>query len=202
MNVNLKSDFPVTDESCQAATGKTMTDWIAEVDAQPDLAKSRRYAISWMYDQMGRGNDMWWATTTWVEKERRAGIVQKDGRAEGYNICVNKTIAAPIATVFAAWSGAGLEGWWGDSPTEKEGSITDAQGNQATAARIRENKDLRYRWQTAGGEDVTQVDVTFTAKGEKTVISLMHQRIQTREEADGLRHAWSEAFDRLKKALE
>jgi hypothetical protein len=46
------------------------------------------------------------------------------------------------------------------------------------------------------------VDVAFAAKGSKTGITLNHTRIQARDEADGLRAAWTAAFDRLKTALE
>lgn len=49
----------------------------------------------------------------------------------------------------------------------------------------------------------TLVDVTIADKGKgKTGLTLMHQRIQNRPEADGLRNAWSQAFDRLKLHLE
>ena len=47
------------------------------------------------------------------------------------------------------------------------------------------------------------VDVTFQDKGKgKTGLMLNHHRIQNRPEADGLRAAWSAAFDRLKAMLE
>ena len=173
-------------------------------EAQGEIAGKRREAISYLYDGTGRGKDLWWPTTIWVEKERREGVVQKDGRAEGYNICATKTIAAPVEAVYAAWIGEGPAAWWGDAPkVAPDASISDANGNVAKATRVRENKDLRYQWQTGGEGDVTGVDVAFVDKGKgKTGITLNHQRIQTREEADGLRRAWGEAFERLKKALE
>lgn len=204
MNVNLTADFPITEEACQAETGKTITEWIAALEVQGEISRKRREAISWLYDGVGRGKDVWWPTTIWVEKERRGGVVQKDGRAEGYTICSTKTIAAPVEAVYAAWIGEGPAKWWGEEPTAAEdASISDAKGNQATAIRVRENKDLRYKWQTAGEGDITVFDVTFVDKGKgKTLVTLTHQRLQTREEADGLRRAWGEAFDRLKKVLE
>ncbi len=45
--------------------------------------------------------------------------------------------------------------------------------------------------------------VTFADKGKgKTLVTLMHNRIQNRTEADGLRAAWGAAFDKLKQMLE
>lgn len=204
MNITLTSEFPVTDESCQAATGKTMTEWIAALKAEGEIYGKRREAIRFFYDGMGGGSDVWWPTTVWVEKESRDGVLQKDGRAEGYTICSTKTVAASVEDAYAAWIGEGPAKWWGESPvTTADASISDAKGNKATAIRVRENKDLRYKWQTAGEGDETVFDVTFVDKGKgKTLITLTHQRLQTREEADGLRRAWAEAFERMKKAVE
>ena len=49
----------------------------------------------------------------------------------------------------------------------------------------------------------TQVDVQFQDKGKgKTGLLVNHTRIQTREEADGLRAAWAKALDQLKAVCE
>jgi uncharacterized protein YndB with AHSA1/START domain len=97
-----------------------------------------------------------------------------------------------------------LGSWYDDAPKQaSDGSFEDGAGNKATATRLREAKDLRFKWRTSGSPDETEVDVTFPPRGNgKPGITLMHNRIQTREEADGLRRAWSEAFDRMKAKLE
>lgn len=203
MNVELKPDFELNDEACKAATGKTLTDWLAAIEARPELHNKRRDAITWLYDEMGRGKDTWWSTTAWVEFQARKGVVQKDGRAEGYNICATKTIAAPLSSVYAAFTGADLNRWLGDGAVaDADGSVSDSNGNKGTATRVRPDKDLRYKWQTAGVDGETEVDVAFAEKNGKTGITLTHNRIQTRAESDGLRRAWGEAFDRLKAMLE
>jgi uncharacterized protein YndB with AHSA1/START domain len=202
MKVELRPDSPLTDDSCKEATGKTLSEWIAAIEARPELKGKRRDTVNeWLYPEMGKS--IWWATTTYVEFERRNGIVQKDGKIEGYNICVTKSIVATVPEVFAAWT-QGTPSWIGDSASlADDKSFEDANGNKATALRIRENKDLRYRWQTAGSPDETQVEVTIADKGGgKTLITLMHNRIQTREESDGLRRAWGDAFNALKMQLE
>jgi uncharacterized protein YndB with AHSA1/START domain len=203
MKVLFESDYPLTDEACKEATGKSLSDWFAAIEARPELKGKRREAINmWLYPEIGRTKDTWWPTTLWVEHERKNGIVQKDGRIEGYNICVTKKIAAPLEKVYAAWTLGSLD-WFEDSPSLAEDkSIKDSTGNEGIALRVRENKDLRYKWTSGGRPDETQVDVTFAAEGGKTMLTLTHNRIQTREEADGLRRAWSEAFVRLKALLE
>jgi uncharacterized protein YndB with AHSA1/START domain len=67
---------------------------------------------------------------------------------------------------------------------------------------VRQDKDLRFTWNTKGSTDDAQVDVMFAETAGKTGMTPTHGRIQTRAEADGLRRAWGEAFDRLKKRLE
>jgi hypothetical protein len=47
-----------------------------------------------------------------------------------------------------------------------------------------------------------QVDVMFQDNKGKCLMNVMTSRIQTRDEADGLRNAWSEALTRLKSLSE
>lgn len=207
MLVEYKSDFPVTEAACKKATGKGLKEWFAELDAKP--GQKRRDAISWIVELIGAtSTDIWWATTIWVEYERAHKVVnKKDGRAEGYNICSTKTIAAPVADVYAAWTDAGaLCQWFGAKmkvDVTERGKWNDGDGNSGEYLRIRVNKDLRFTFNHTDAEAPTLVDFTIADKGKgKSGLTLMHQRIQSRPEADGLRNAWSHAFDRLKQRLE
>lgn len=180
MNVHLQPDFPVTDTACQEATGKTLAEWSSAIGANPGIADKRRDAINWLWDQVGRSpTGAWWGTTIWVEHERRIGRTKKDGLYEGYSICSTKTIAAPMARVQEELS-------------KRVGNVT----------RVREGKDIRASWRTPGVEHDTEVEVLLADKGGKVAITLNHSRIQTRDEADGLRRAWSEELAALKADLE
>lgn len=203
MKVILKSDFPLTDEACQSATGKTIAEWFAAMEAR-GISGGRRDVIQWLYDEMGRGKDVWWATTVWVEWERRQGIVnKKDGLGEGYNICSTKTIAATPEQVYEAWTSAANTAWLGAGPASEGAAFTDDSGNTGSWVRLRPGKDVRMAWTTAAIETPTTVDAAFADKGGgKTGITVTHNRIQTREESDGLRAAWSAALDKLKSQLE
>lgn len=192
MKVTLSSDLPVTPEACQQATGKTFSEWFADLESQC-AGKGRRDSIQWLYDQTGRGKDVWWPTTIWVEYERSKGVVnKKDGLGEGYNICVTKTIKAGAQAVYDAMAGGAMEGQ----------PYADESGNTGTWVRLRSGKDIRLTWMTNGVKTQTTVDAAFTEKDGKTGITLLHNRIQTREEADGLRAAWGEALSQLKAMLE
>ena len=209
MQVEYKSDFPVTEAACKKGTGRTLKEWFAALDGRPDLNRKRREAVSWIYDSLGaKSTEVWWPTTIWVEYERAHKVVhKKDGRAEGYNICSTKTIAAQVADVYAAWTDAGALAQWFGTKVQVDvtdgGKWADGDGNSGEYLRVRLNKDLRFTFHHADAEAPTLVDVMVADKGKgKTGLTLTHQRIQNRREADGLRHAWSQAFDRLKQHLE
>lgn len=180
MQVELISDAPVTDEACLAATGKTLTQWSEELSGQ--TFKNRREGTVYLWDRVGRSpQQAWWGITIWVEHERRTGKTMKDGRPEGYGICSTKTVKASVDKVQSALLQA-LDG--------------------AEIVRVRDGKDIKAKWTTPGGDGVTELDVLLAPQGDKVGITLNHTRIQTREEADGLRRAWTAALDTVKKDCE
>lgn len=192
MKIELKTDQEVSEASCKAQTGKSLTEWSAWID-QEQAGKGRRDVIQAIYDATGRGKDVWWPTVIWVEHERSKGIIKKDGLAEGFNICSTKTIAASVEDCYKAFVGSATEGQ----------DYSDEGGNKGQWTRLRPGKDARLTWQTAGVNTQTQVDVAFADKGKgKTGVTLIHQRIQTPAESDGVRRAWAGYFDAMKSKLE
>jgi uncharacterized protein YndB with AHSA1/START domain len=204
MKSTLKSDHPVTNEAAKAATGKTLDQWFAEFDKADGLKLGRREINSRLYAQK---LDLWWCTTIAVEYEKHHDVRKKDGLFEGYFVCATKTIAAPVADVYKAWSnGTELSKWFGTATkadVKDGGTFGNKDGDKGTFLRVRENKDLRLTFETKGISAPTQVDVQFQDKGKgKTGLLVNHTRIQTRDEADGLRAAWADALDKLKTTLE
>src|SRR5687767_6602488 len=111
MKKSFKSEHPVTNEAAKAATGKTLDQWFAELDKADGLKLGRREINNRLYEQK---LDPWWCTTIAVEYEKHHDQRKKDGLYEGYFICSTKTIAAPPAEVFKAWSsGSALSKWFG-----------------------------------------------------------------------------------------
>ncbi len=204
MKYDFASDHPVTNDAAKAATGKTLTDWYATLDARDGLKQGRRAINNFLYEQK---LDPWWCTTIAIEYEKHHNLRKKDGLFEGYFICSTKTIAASAEDVFRAWaSGEALSKWLGAS---MQASVTDGgayqnkDGDRGTFLRVRGNKDLRMTFENPAFSAPTQVDVQFQDKGKgKTGVLLNHTRIQTRAEADALRRAWAEALDRLKEICE
>lgn len=187
MKISLQPDYEISEEGCKAATGKSLSEWFAWIEENCPGA-GRRDTINALYDATGRGKDVWWPTTLWVEYEAAKGVMQKDGRAEGYTLCSTKTVAASPDECFSSCHKALAE-------------IGSEHG--LVWLREREAKDLRFDWATHNSCPVTRVDVAFTDKGKgKSLITLTHARVQTRAESDGLRNGWAEFFDALKLRLE
>jgi len=199
MKLELRADHPVTPEACKAATGKTFAEWFDTIEGAGLQAK-RRDAIQLVYDATGRGKDVWWPTTIWVEYERARGVVvKKDGRPEGYNICCTKSFKQTPAEIFPHFATeAAFAAWVGDwAGAMVEGSKFTCAGCTGVVGRIRADKDIRMTWDTPG-HGPSEIEVQFAVMGGKTTINFYHKRLATRDEADGLRRAWGEALDRLK----
>lgn len=204
MKYKLESDHPVTNQAAKAATGKTLDQWFAELDKLNGLKQGRRAINNSLYEQKV---DPWWCTTIAVEYEKHHDARKKDGLYEGYFICSTKTIAAPVAEVYAAWTNnEKLSEWMGTSTradVKDDGKYENKDGDRGTFLRVRPNKDLRLSFENPAFSAPTQIEVQFQDKGKgKTGVLVNHNRIQTRAEADGLRAAWADALNKLKASCE
>ena len=203
MKVTNRSDFPVTDDSCKEATGKTFRQWFKELDKIDGLTQGRRASTQYIYAHKA---DPWWPTTIYVEYEAHHDVKKKDGLAEGYNICATKTINAPVDEVYKTWADpkkfAAMFDDEGKQTVEEGGAISCRGGCQGRIIRIRPNKDLRFTWEHKGCTAPMRVDVQFQNNKDKCLMYVMTSRILTRPEADGLRKAWAETLTRLKSLCE
>ncbi len=203
MKLELKSDKPVTDEACKAETGKTISEWFGVIDSLGGLKAGRRAITVHLTQELKI--DGWWSATLNVLYEANHKAVEKDGRGKGFNICVTKMIAAPVEKVYDAWvKESELSEWFGPqtkADVKDGGTFSNADGDAGTYLRVRPGKDLRIRWERADCEP-SMIDVAFTDKGGKTYLLVNLDRVQNREEADGLRRAWNDATARLKSRLE
>jgi uncharacterized protein YndB with AHSA1/START domain len=202
VKVLLESEHPVTEEVCKAATGKTIQEWFGVIDELGGPKVGRRAVIDKLYGEFKV--DMWWITTLNHLYEAKNGVVEKDGRGKGFNICVTKTLPVPLEKVYEAWTQPELLSLWFGDDTKVDvtdgGTYSNADGDTGTFKRVRTKKDLRFTWENPAHQP-SMVDVVFTDKGGKTYLLVNLDRVQTRAEADGLRRAWGEAVERLRTML-
>lgn len=206
MQVELRSDQEVDDASARAATGHTLQQWFALLDAQGGLALGRRALGVWLRDE--KKVDAWWCPTINHEYERARGQLEKDGMPKGYSICPTKSIKADPARCCEAFAGkAALDRWFGKGNQidwREGGRWTCADGNAATIKKINPGKALKLMWEDPGLALATPVEIKFdgAAGAGKCTVMVSVERLQTRAEADGYRRAWGQALDRLKALLE
>ena len=204
MEYDLKADNPVTNEGSKEATGKTLDQWFDHLDKWDGLKKGRRAVNNHLAEEK---IDPWWCTTISVEYEKHHDVRKKDGAFEGYFVCSTKTISAPVSDVFDSWSrNDSLTKWFGKSPkaeVKDGGTYQTGDGEKGSFTRVRSNKDIRMTLENKAFTAPILVDVQFQDKGKgKTGLLVNLSRIQTREEADGVRVAWAAALDRLKAFCE
>ena len=204
MKVELKSDHPVGEDSCKAATGKTLSEWFALIDARGGPGLGRREIGQWLYQEMKV--DPWWPATINCEYEIARGQLEKDGKPKGYTICATKSIKAEPARCYDFFaSAAALDRWFGTGnkiDLKDGGELSNADGNKATVKKANPGKVIRLIWEDADLTAPTPVEIKFAPAGAKTTVMVTIDRLQTRAEADGYRRAWGEALDRLKAVLE
>ena len=204
MKVEAKPDNPMSDPDVKRETGKSWDAWFSEVDKMGGSELGRRAVTEKLVTDFKLGP--WWAQTIAVDWEAARKVHLKDGRPKGYFICVTKTIAAPAQRVFdafgdpkqlAAWLGAGAT-----AAFKEGGAFTTADGHKGTYVKVTRPRKLRFTWDDGDAALVSQCELALTPKGDKTAFLLNHDRIPTRAMADGLRAAWGEAVNRLKKLVE
>lgn len=202
MRIELRPDHAI--DTAVAATGKSLSQWFAEIDAWGGAALGRRDIGQRLLD--GYKLDPWWIATLNIEYEAVKGIVEKDGRAKGYTICATKSLkAAPDACYDAFASAAALDRWLGPGHAlefRDGGALRNGDGNQALIRKLSPAKTIKLVWQQPDAAPDTPVEVKFAPAGAKTTVMVTHERLQNRADADGLRRAWGEALERLKAVIE
>lgn len=204
MRVERKAEHAVSDETCRAATGRTLEEWHNEIDRRGGAGLGRRKIGDWLVGE--RNVDPWWSATITHEYELARGAVEKDGRPKGYTICATKSVKAGPAACYGAFANAAaLDRWFGprhDARIEEGGHLRNADGNQASIRKINPGKTIRLTWEDAGLTMPVPVEIKFAPSGTKTTVMVTVERLQTRAEADGYRRAWGEALERLKQSVE
>ena len=203
MKVTLRSEKVVSDENVKRDTGRGFVEWWKVLDSFGGPAKGRREIGGYLLGELKV--DAWWSATLQVEYERHKGVVEKDGRGKGYTICATKSVKAAPEKCFESWAtGEALDAWLGPKnglDLKPGGSLSNGDGNAADVRGVTPGKTIRLIWKDASAPG-TPVEIKFQPAPGKTTVMVTHDRLQTREEADGLRAAWGEALDRMKKLVE
>lgn len=178
----------VGDAAVRARTGKGWDEWLAVLDADG----ARDLGHKEIVELVGRHlpvEDGWWQQMVTVSYEQARGLRMRHQKPEGFQISRSKTVAVPIARLYAAFTEPlSQAAWLGRDVVD---GITPRTCNL--------DKSARLLW-TDGH---TTVDALFYEKGAgKSQVALQHSKLGSAEEAAAMKAYWGERLDALKSLLE
>src|SRR4051794_14505736 len=161
-----------------AKTGKTWPQWFKILDAGGAKKLDHKGIVALLADQHAVGP--WWQQMLTVGYEQARGLRAKHERPDGFQISASKTIAAPAAELFAAWTDEKRRRLW----------LPEAKLTIRTATRA---KSIRITW-----NDSTNVEVMLYSKpGGKTQITLQQSKLSTAAAGERMKKFWRERLAAL-----
>lgn len=173
----------MSDASVKEKTGHTWVEWTARLDRAGAAAWSHRDIAAHLRE--AHGVPGWWSQMVSVGYERIRGIREVGQRSDGTRaITKSKTVPVPIAVLYRACSEERRRIRWLPEPA-------------LVVRKATPQKTILITW-----PDGTHVDLYFTAKDDgKSVISIEHRRLPSKEAADELKAFWGERLTDLAEML-
>jgi hypothetical protein len=170
------------DEAVKAATGKVWAEWFKILD-RAGAKKMTHQEITAVLHEQGVGP--WWGQMVAVGYEQERGIREKFQKCTGeFSTSGSRTLAAPMAKAFAAWTDDKLRKKW----------LPDGKLEITTAT---PGKWVRGRW----GD--SRLSVGFVGKGAaKTQVAVDHGKLANSKECAKMKDYWFEALNSLQSMLE
>jgi len=173
----------IGDEAVKKATGHDWAEWLRLLDKEGARKLSHKEIVAIVSEKFAVGP--WWCQMVTVTYERERGLREMHQKADGFSASVSRTIAAPVAKLFAAWDDAKRRTAW-------------LQTTKLVVRKSTPNKSLRISW-----PDETNVEVNFYSKGaSKSQVTVDHSKLAGIEDVAAKKALWSEALTRLREQLE
>jgi uncharacterized protein YndB with AHSA1/START domain len=175
---------PEESAATEQATGRSNEQWFALLDEWGAAERTHAEIARWLADQEGVSN--WWSQMVTVAYEQARGRRLPHERPDGFTITASKTVAAPVADLFAAvCDDTRRARWLPDAPLRLRTSTAP--------------KSARYDWE----DGATRVNVGFAARSDTTsTIALSHERLPDPDAAEEMKRWWRERLAELKTLLE
>ncbi|MFN0149560.1 MAG: hypothetical protein ACKVU1_02480 [bacterium] len=176
----------ISTEAVEKATGKGWTEWLRILDAAGARKMNHKEIVA-VVTKAHRVSP-WWRQMVTVGYEQARGLRVAHQKVDGFSASRSKTVAAPIAVLYAAWSDARVRARW-LGPDAKSLVVSTST----------KNKSLRAVWQ--GG--ASRVNVTFWAKGAaKSQVAVEHNKLASESDVALMKAFWGEALERMRGAVE
>lgn len=173
----------ISSAAVKRATGQAWAQWLRLLDRAKAEKMSHRDIVKLLQGRHALPD--WWGQMVAVGYEQARGLRVKYQKAEGFEISVTKTIAAPVDRAFAAWkTPAQREKWLPRTPL--------------TIRKATPHKSIRILW-----ADGTSLSVNFWPKGPlKCQVVPQHARLLTAEAAEKMKAYWADKLEALRGYLE
>lgn len=179
-----RTEAGISDAAVAKATGKTWDEWFRRLDKSGAKELDHKQIAELLATKFEV--PPWWSQMLTVGYEQARGMRVKHERPGGdFSVSSNKTIAAPIATVFAAWS----------DPKQRKKWLRDPG---FTVRKETANRSLRVTWT----DGKPHVEVMFYSKGAaKTQVSVEHKKLTGTEDVEKKRAYWKKELAKLAEML-
>ena len=178
--------FATSDDTIRERTGRGWEQWFDLLDDWGALEMSHRDIARRVAAELGVDPLAWnaQAVTKSYERTRQGKLAGEHD--DGFTVNVSRTMAAPSATVFDAFTDeTSRAAWLPEAPL---------RARTATAP-----KAAHFDW----ADDGSRVHVYFDEKGyDKTTVTVRHARLAAADVADATKVAWRERLVALKAYAE
>jgi hypothetical protein len=173
------------DDSVRERTGRGWDEWFALLDSWGGSERTHAEIARWLVEEHAVTG--WWSQSITVGYEQARGLrAPGQRRGGGFSASASRTVAVPVARLFAAFADESLRARWLPG--------VEIRVRTATAPR-----SFRADWADGPGRIVAG----FTPKGEaRAMVALAHEKLPDAQAAARMKAYWRERLAVLKRALE
>ncbi len=169
----------ISNEAVKKATGRTWGDWSKLLDKHGCKAMPHKEIAALIGKEYGVGP--WWRQMVTVGYEQAKGLRKVHETPRGFQASVSRTISAPVASLFNAWTTTAARKRW-------------LEARSITIRKSTRNKSLRITC-----SDDTAQEVNFYPKSAaRCQISIQHGKLRNEREVVRSKKIWSAALEKLK----
>lgn len=172
-----------SDQAVKAKTGKVWAEWFKILDKAGAKRMPHKEIAAYLRDEQNVGP--WWGQMVAAAYEHERGIRERFQKCdEEFSASGSRTIAAPIAKAFAAWTDEKVRRRW----------LPDGKLEITTAT---PGKYVRGKW------GASRLSVGFYGKGAaKTRVAVDHGKLASSKESAKMKTYWFTALNTLQEMLE
>jgi uncharacterized protein YndB with AHSA1/START domain len=174
----------VGDEAVKAKTGRTWAQWFAALDRAGAVKLPRAEIVRIVRGRSGC--PAWWGQMVTVAYEQARGLRVKHQTAAGFSVSASRTVAVPLARLYAAWATPAARRRW-------------LPGAKLAVSRTTPGRSVRGAWDGGPG----RIEALFTARGrDRSQVAVQHSKLPDAKAAARMKTFWGARLDRLEAVLE